>query len=199
MSKSLGNTIDVVQLAEYIPAVILRIALLSTHYRHPLPWTAEKLQQSEKLWFKILDRIQGAKYKRSGDTVPSQEVLNALCEDLNTPLAFTRLLELSDEELFYTVDFLGLFDSTFFPAKASYEEIDNHVKEYRVAREQKDYSRSDELRERLLEEGVHVRANYSWFCGLPKNYERFFNNDCEEGCEGCSCCSAADNTNNCNK
>ncbi len=186
MSKSLGNTIDVVQLAEYIPGVILRLALLSTHYRHPLPWTAEKLQQAERLWFKILERIRGSKYRRSEDVVPSQAVIQALCDDLNTPLAFTRLLELSNEELFYTVDFLGLFDATFFPAKASYEEIDKHVLEYRQARESKDYTQSDELRARLEAEGVHVREDYSWFCGLPQNYQRFFGGYCcDEGCERC--------------
>lgn len=176
MSKSLGNTVDVVELAEYIPGVILRIALLSSHYRHPLPWTPEKLHQAEKLWIKMLERVQQSKYKNPNyeyTSVP-RGIIEALCDDLNTPQMFTELLKLSDEELFYAMDFLGLFDAACIPAQTTHEEIDKHVAEYRSARESGNYAESDRIRAELADEGVCVRADYSWYCGLPKDYQRFF-------------------------
>ena len=98
MSKSLGNIITVGELLEAgHRGETLRLALLSAHYRQPLPWTEGLIAQSKAR----LDRWYGAKrilLKRRNPKVPS-EFLEALADDLNTPLALSIIDELSNEAL----------------------------------------------------------------------------------------------------
>ena len=88
MSKSLGN---VVTSAELLPqghkGEVLRLALLSAHYRQPLQWSEALIAQSKA----TLDRL----YRAAGDAEPGEvdpAVLEALADDLNTPLAPCRAL-----------------------------------------------------------------------------------------------------------
>lgn len=96
MSKSLGNVIIPHELVKTVPGEVVRWALLSAHYRQPLDWTPELLEQSRK----SLDRLYGA-LRRAKDVVADQaveapqEVMDALCDDLNTPAAVARLFEVS--------------------------------------------------------------------------------------------------------
>ncbi|MBI1405504.1 MAG: cysteine--tRNA ligase [Caulobacter sp.] len=103
MSKSLGNVIIPHELLQKVPGEVLRWALLSAHYRQPLEWTESLLDQSRK----ALDRIYGALQDAArvvGDGVVSPHpgrlvapVLEALSDDINTPLALSGLFRLSDE------------------------------------------------------------------------------------------------------
>ena len=56
MSKSLGNVLLVHDLIETIPGEVIRLALLSAHYRQPLDWSAETLASARRM----LDRLYGA-------------------------------------------------------------------------------------------------------------------------------------------
>ncbi len=109
MSKSLGNVVTVEDLlrTQSRPEA-LRLALLSTHYRQPLPWTESLVEQSRKL----LDRI----YRRIGEAEPSQpdpEFIELLSDDLNTPGALARLSELGDPSVIKASgQLLGLLDRT---------------------------------------------------------------------------------------
>ena len=56
MSKSLGNVLLVHELIETIPGEVIRLALLSAHYRQPLDWSAETIASARRM----LDRLYGA-------------------------------------------------------------------------------------------------------------------------------------------
>jgi cysteinyl-tRNA synthetase len=92
MSKSLGNIVTPAELlAAGHDGEVLRLALLSTHYRQPLPWTEKLVAQAKRR----LDRL----YRKVGDAEPGEVdegVLDALHDDLNTSLALTRLIALDD-------------------------------------------------------------------------------------------------------
>ena len=84
MSKSLGNVVLVHDLVKTYPGEVLRWAMLSGHYRSPLDWTAELLEQARK----NLDRLYGV-LQRAEDIEPTPTVaaktFDNLRDDLNTP------------------------------------------------------------------------------------------------------------------
>lgn len=96
MSKSLGNVVIPHELLQNVPGEVIRWALLSAHYRQPLDWTPELIEQSKK----SLDRLYGA-LRRAKDVPMDQameapeETLAALLDDLNTPLAVSTFFEVS--------------------------------------------------------------------------------------------------------
>jgi cysteinyl-tRNA synthetase len=97
MSKSLGNVALVHDLVTRHTGVALRWALLSAHYRAPLQWTEELVEQSRR----SLDRLYGA-LQRAGDVEaehagPDPGFMDALLDDLNTPRAFAELFALASE------------------------------------------------------------------------------------------------------
>lgn len=94
MSKSLGNFITVHQLLETWPGEAIRLAMMGTHYHQPINWTEDNLRQAKE----ALDRFYSA-LRNVADITPDQNtsaegVLNALCDDLNTPLAIAQFHEL---------------------------------------------------------------------------------------------------------
>ena len=95
MSKSLGNFITIHELlSEWRgfrwPGQVIRFAMLMTHYRQPLDFTQHALEQADIALgdFKTFDDFDP-------DASPSQEFLDALLDDLNTPRAITELHRLS--------------------------------------------------------------------------------------------------------
>jgi cysteinyl-tRNA synthetase len=97
MSKSLGNVVIPHELLETVPGEVVRWALLSAHYRAPLDWTPELLEQSRK----NLDRLYGALQRVQDRDVGGGEVpkgfLKALSDDLNTPKAYAELFALAKQ------------------------------------------------------------------------------------------------------
>ena len=97
MSKSLGNVVLAHEMLSRIPGEALRWALLRGHYRAPLEWTGELVEQSRS----SLDRLYGA-LRRAGEVeastdAPSQKFLEALEDDLNTPQALADFFALASE------------------------------------------------------------------------------------------------------
>ena len=95
MSKSLGNVALAHDLLETYPGEAIRWALLVGHYRAPLEWTTDLIEQAKK----SLDRLYGA-LRRAADipadaSAPSPAFLEALHDDLNTPRAFAELFALA--------------------------------------------------------------------------------------------------------
>ena len=92
MSKSLGNVVTVAELlAQGHKGEVLRFALLSAHYRQPLEWSSQLVAQSKA----TLDRL----YRAAGNAEPGEvdpAFLEALADDLNTPLALARLSAIDD-------------------------------------------------------------------------------------------------------
>ncbi len=99
MSKSLGNFVTIRDLLETgnfgdstWPGDTLRLAMLRTHYRQPIDWTVrelERAQQELSEWYRLLPG------ETSSVVAIDQEVVDALCDDLNTHSAIVRLQELA--------------------------------------------------------------------------------------------------------
>ncbi|MET0631813.1 MAG: cysteine--tRNA ligase [Xanthobacteraceae bacterium] len=95
MSKSLGNFFTIRDLLADWPGEVLRFNMLRTHYRQPLDWTVKGLEESQRIlddWHHILGDVE-----TPGNAKPDEEVLNSLCDDLNTPNVLTRLHALAGE------------------------------------------------------------------------------------------------------
>ena len=92
MAKSEGNFITIRDALDEAPGEAVRFALLTSHYRDPLDWTAERLTQARN----TLDRFYLALShgEDAAPAAPGERVRAALEDDLNTPLALTALHEL---------------------------------------------------------------------------------------------------------
>lgn len=97
MSKSLGNFITIHDLLQEWPGEVARFNMLRTHYRQPIDWTRKGLEESKATldrWGEISDRIGGALQEHA---MPDGAVIDALKDDLNTPMAIARLHELAKD------------------------------------------------------------------------------------------------------
>ncbi|HUC71904.1 MAG TPA: cysteine--tRNA ligase [Stellaceae bacterium] len=98
MSKSLGNFFTVRELLDEGPGEAIRLALLSAHYRDPLDWTSERLRRARQTldrFYRALTLSRDPVFERFGEADEAlRPVKEALEDDLNTPLAVTRLHEL---------------------------------------------------------------------------------------------------------
>jgi cysteinyl-tRNA synthetase len=99
MSKSLGNFVTIHELERTYPGDVLRLLMLTTHYRQPIDWTREGLENARKellAWSElVLDyffpgEALGAPTKDGIDN----KLVDALLDDLNTPLALARVREM---------------------------------------------------------------------------------------------------------
>ncbi len=90
MAKSEGNFITIRDALETAPGAVVRLAMLMTHYRQPIDWTAARLAEAEA----ILKTWTNAPVAEAPGEV-DEAVLAALADDLNTPLAIARLGELA--------------------------------------------------------------------------------------------------------
>jgi cysteinyl-tRNA synthetase len=98
MSKSLGNVVLVHDLVKTYPGEAIRWALLSGHYRAPLDWTDELIQQSRK----ALNRLYGVLLRHvdigfDAEAAPPSTFLEALLDDLNTSRALAELFALAKD------------------------------------------------------------------------------------------------------
>ena len=108
MSKSLGNVLLVHDLVEKIPGEVIRWALLSGHYRAPLDWTGALIEQSRDSLDRLYRVLGDADRELAGysdpslladelGAAPSETLVRALHNDLNTPEAMAELFRLADE------------------------------------------------------------------------------------------------------
>jgi len=154
MSKSLGNIITPADLlAAGHKGETLRLALLSTHYRQPLPWTESLIAQSKA----TLDRL----YRSAGDAEAGQidgGVIDALNDDLNTPLALTRLMAIDDpRSLKASAQLLGLLtvgEDEWFRGEGDASDIEARIAARTEAKARRDFAEADRIREELKAEGV---------------------------------------------
>ena len=162
MSKSLGNFLTVHELLDQYPAEAIRLLLLTAHYRQPLDFTQEGLQQARA----TLDRWYGllrGKSVQPADVVP-QSVEDALSDDLNTPLAISAVHQLADPAaLLAGAHALGLLQQDperwfrWTPEGASGPsdaEIEAAIASRQAARKAKDFKESDRIRDDLKARGV---------------------------------------------
>ncbi len=177
MSKSLGNFFTIHDLLADWPGEVLRLNMLRTHYRQPIDWTVKGLEECSKVldgWYDII----GDETNSSG--TPDAEFVNALCDDLNTPLAVTQLHRLAGEirgpasglaqiELKRTlrasgmlVGLLALTRRKFmqaYPRRAVVDEekVTSLIDARTAARKAKNFAESDRIRDELAAMGVVLK------------------------------------------
>ncbi len=184
MSKSLGNFFTVRDLLGKWPAEAIRLLLLKTHYRAPLDFTEDGLRQARVELDRFYNALQkfdpGERlYDVASGLTPPVDVLDALADDLNTPLAVARLHEhanaafqsaaVSHEPgpqvtaLFAGARLLGLFGQrpqAWFrgagPAATGLgdAEIERQIQARLAARKAKDFKEADRIRDDLKAKGV---------------------------------------------
>lgn len=153
MSKSLGNVVTVGELLEAgHRGEVLRLALLSAHYRQPLEWSDALIAQSKA----TLDRL----YRSAGEAEAGQVdagVLEALGDDLNTPLALSRLSGIADTSVLKaSAGLLGLLGSehgAWFQGEGD-SRIDALVEARTEAKKRRDFAEADRIRTELAAEGI---------------------------------------------
>ena len=153
MSKSLGNIVTVGELLEQgHRGEVLRLALLSAHYRQPLSWTEGLVSQSKT----VLDRL----YRVAGEAEPGdpdEEVVAALADDLNTPLALSRLSAIDDPaSLRASGRLMGLLSDSadqWFRGEAD-SRVESLIAARTEAKARRDFAEADRIRDELKSEGI---------------------------------------------
>jgi cysteinyl-tRNA synthetase len=118
MSKSLGNFVTIRDLltgwkGREWPGAVIRLAMLKTHYRQPIDWTAERLVEADVELGIFKNTVRMANPDR-GQVLP--DVVSALCDDLNTHLALQALMrkENKPDDLAKSLMWLGVMESNAF-------------------------------------------------------------------------------------
>ena len=94
MSKSLGNFYTVHDLLEAFPGEAIRLVLLKTYYRKPLDFTEAAIDEATAELNSFYIALRDAADVEAAEADIPGPVLDALCDDLNTPLVISRLHEL---------------------------------------------------------------------------------------------------------
>ena len=153
MSKSLGNIITVKELLEEYDGEVIRLALLSTHYRKPINFGKSLLEQSKNILNKLYKNLNS----ESDEALVSEDILIPLLDDLNTPLAISNLSKIKcSKTLKKSANFLGLLNRTseeWFAlnnkSTMSKNDIELLIKQRDEARKLKNFAKADEIRDQL--------------------------------------------------
>ena len=168
MAKSQGNILKIKNFRKKISGQVLRLALMSAHYKQPLDWNDKLLSECEN----TLDKWYRVYSNNLKTTKISDEILKPLFDDLNTPGYIANLHQLyekaskgHDQELFVSAcQFVGLLNEDYEnwqqykKDKASINETDilNKIELRNKARKNKDYEEADRIRNELLDKGVLI-------------------------------------------
>ena len=182
MSKSLGNIFYIRDYLENFDGEILRLALLSGHYRQSINWTNETINQSKNTldkFYRILNKVLDIKVNDNDVSKCPKNVLEALCDDLNTSKALAEvnniakklsLAENLDEKIKYktrllaSANVLGILQHS--PKKwlgigqiqdnLDSTHIEDLINQRNEARKNKDFKTADEIRDKLTELGIEI-------------------------------------------
>ena len=176
MSKSLGNFFTVREVLKYYDAEVIRHLLVASHYRSPINYSEQSLQQSasalERFYISLEDLdISGAKYLTNSRF--EKAFYQAMDDDFNTPEAFSVMFEMVKEinkhktkdrayanqlgalliRLGGILGFLQNEPSKFLRSAVSievdFQEIERMIAAREQARADKDWKRADEIRDQL--------------------------------------------------
>jgi cysteinyl-tRNA synthetase len=172
MSKSLGNFVTIRELLADWPGEVLRLNMLKTHYRSPIDWTLKALEESAKTlddWHWVAADVKGAR--------PSDAVIEALSDDLNTPQMIASLHgvrnsaasgnERARDEFAASLRLLGFLSESAAAwngrkqqaSGVDAKQIDALISDRTAARARKDFKESDRIRDELAAMGVVIKES----------------------------------------
>jgi len=172
MSKSLGNFFSLKEIFEKYDPMVVRYFLISQHYRTPIDFSEEKLQQAKSSWERILrtlensqnlNEIETQSEKKSVDDI-FQKFIDSMDEDFNTSEALASVhclvntlnkfpTKYAFEKLKSLCEILGLSVSSSFEIPF---EIKTLVEEREIQRKKKNWKRADELRKEIELKGYKI-------------------------------------------
>jgi cysteinyl-tRNA synthetase len=168
MAKSQGNILKIKDFRDNVSGQVLRLALISAHYKQPLDWNDKLLEDCQNTidkWYNV--------YLPSDEHL-NDEIVQPLYDDINTPGYIANLHKLydkankgndEDKKIFNSAcNFIGLLQETKEEwlnykkdkAQISEEEINNKIELRNKARLDKDYKEADNIRDYLLDKGVLI-------------------------------------------
>lgn len=172
MSKSDGNFVTVNELKDSFQGEVIRLTMISTHYRQPLNWTKDNLNESKKTldkWYTFLRNFNDGELK---DANNDNEIMETLLDDMNTPKAISVLhqkfkdCQSGDKGLvsnfLYSANMLGLLNekpSEWLSWKKENLNINTAQVELLIAqrneaRSNKNFDDADRIRDELDKMGV---------------------------------------------
>ena len=164
MSKSLGNVILVSEIIDQHDPIVVRLALMSTHYRQPLNWTSNTIINAKN----ILDKIMRVLDTDNDNSVErDNNFLGLLCDDINTPNAIQYIVKQAKEsknnpnylpKLRYNFQLLGLHknNSEMIISDKDKLIIEDLITKRDIARNDKDFAKADLIRSQLESMNVEL-------------------------------------------
>ena len=163
MSKSLGNVVLVSEILNEVNPIVVRIALMSAHYRQPLNWTEDMIDNSRNIYEKITSSLQ------LGDSINEEKdnkFFEYLCDDLNTPNAIQHIIKQARDvrkdlsilpKLRYNCRLIGIKFNEEVIDESVKDKIESLIVKRELARKNKDYAEADRIRDALS--GMNVVLN----------------------------------------
>ena len=171
MSKSLGNIILVNELTQKYHGEVIRLALLSTHYRQALDWNDNVIHQAKKLLnklYSLLNALNDVKESKE----PNNDLIEMLLDDLNTPglmaninklLKNAESLEEGDKpnlksNLLLIGKLMGILEDKSYNQISSEfkDKVDNLIEDRSNAKKKSDFELADKIRSELIDLGVEI-------------------------------------------
>ena len=182
MSKSLGNISLVKDLTKDNHGEVIRLSLLSSHYRQALDWNNNVVHQAKKLLdklYKILADIEDIQASKINDS--SLEFISPLLDDLNTPGLLANLNKMikdfrsiSDEglpefksKMLLATNLMGICQENYLDWFSHNDKnLDTHkvaklISERLDAKKKKDFEKADKIRQKLVDMGVEIKDTES--------------------------------------
>ena len=182
MSKSLGNIILVKDLSNEYHGEVIRLALLSSHYRQGLDWNEKVIHQAKKLLDKLYKILLDLELEDLVE-IQNSDWINPLMDDLNTPGFIANINVLIKDyssspekqkgtlksKLILLGSLMGILQEdpkSWFEINQSNkdfnkEEIDNLISERNEAKMNKDYAKADMIRDELMNKGIEIMDSSS--------------------------------------
>ncbi|MEL1227209.1 MAG: cysteine--tRNA ligase, partial [Candidatus Neomarinimicrobiota bacterium] len=179
-SKSLGNISLVKDLIDVNHGEVIRLALLSSHYRQALDWNDSVIHQSKKLLDKLYNLLNEIKeINPLEDKALSDDFVSPLFDDLNTPGLIANLnkaikgyhsasekeLPIIKANLIRAINLIGVCQSSYKDwtsqknENIDVEKINILIAERLEAKKIKDFVRADQIRQNLLDMNIEIKDN----------------------------------------
>lgn len=164
MSKSLGNICTVRELLDKFNGETIRLALLMTHYRSPINFCSDLLQQSKNILDKWYHVISNTKITNTDEI--DVNILNSLLDDLNTPQAIYNISSIMKNSSNISIlvntcrNLLGILTKTpnewFHCSNIDESWIIEQIELRTKAKKEKNYQEADRIRNVLLDKCIEL-------------------------------------------